>query len=35
MGTLKKSTLSERSKRKEAKFWEMMRSVEAGAQCLK
>jgi|GEM_PF-2268637 hypothetical protein len=35
MGTLKKSTLSERSKRKEVEFLEMMRSVEAGAQCLK
>jgi hypothetical protein len=35
MGTLKKRTMSDRSKRKEAKFWEMMRSVESGVQCLK
>jgi hypothetical protein len=35
MGTLKKQILSDRSKRKEAKYLELMRSVEAGAQCLK
>jgi hypothetical protein len=35
MGTPKKRVLSDRSKRKEAKFWEMMRSAEAGVQCLK
>ncbi len=35
MGTLKKQILSERSKRQEAKFLEMMRSVDTGVQCLK
>ncbi len=35
MNIRKKVALSDRAKKQEAKFWEIMRSAEPGKRCLK